>query len=205
MRFFNCLMSIKSTKACLTFVSLMLSLPTFALNFQSMIFDISKIALANEISITSIYHEEGFIKIKGPSYPRGVIELFSNRLLFAHDMAIYQLSDAVSFHLKDEFIIVLRPKEDTFQRKVQYVTFTSPSPREQMTKDGTVKGQCSLEGAEVVIKGDFEGKTLCVKGVWEFKVPLVPSINTDFIHLSVSQRMMNHQEIIKDYRTFRIP
>jgi len=204
MRPFNSLASLRSMKACLTFVSLMISFPTLALNFRSMIFDISKIALANEISITSISQEEGFIKIKGPSYPRGVIEVFSKRLLFAHDMAVYQLSDAVSFLVTGEFMIVLRPNEDTFKGKVQYVTFTSPSPREQMTKDGTIKGRCSREGAEVVISGDFEGKALCVKGAWEFKAPLLQSSETDFIHLSASQRMMN-QEIIKDYRTFRKP
>jgi hypothetical protein len=203
MRPFNSLGSFRSLKACLTFVSLLLSFPTLGLDFQSMIFDISKIALANEISITSISQEEGFIKIKGPSYSRGVIEVFSKRLLFAHDMAIYQLSDAVSFPEKDEFLIVLRPKEDSFVGKVQYVTFTSPSPREKIPRDMLIKGRCSREGAEVLITGDVEGKATCVKGGWEFKVSLQSS-NTDFLHLSASQRMIS-QEIIRDYRTFQKP
>lgn len=204
MRSFNNLVCLKITKACLTFLSLLLSYPLLALDFRSMIFDISKIALTNEISITSISHEEGFIKIKGPAFPRGVIEVFSKRLLFAHDMAVYQLSDAVSFLEKDEFLVILRPPEDNLVGKVQYVFFTSPSPREKISKDTIVKGRCSREGTEVVITGDIEGKALCVKGGWEFKLPLLQSSKTDFIHLSASQRMMN-QEIIKDYRTFRRP
>jgi hypothetical protein len=204
MRPFNSLASLRDTKACLTFMSLLLSFPVFALDIRSMIFDISKIALENEISVTSISNEEGFIKIKGPVYPKGVVEVFSNRLLYAHDMAIHQLSDAVSFLEKDEFLIVLRPKVDSLARKDQYVTFTSPTPRERISKDTVIKGQCSREGAEVVINGDFEGKALCVQGAWQFKVPLLQSSEGDFIHLWASQRMMN-QEIIKDYRTFRIP
>jgi hypothetical protein len=169
-----------------------------------MIFDISKIALANEISITSISHEEGFIKIKGPTYPRGVLEVFSKRLLYSYDMADYQLSDAVSFLEKDEFLIVLRPKDELLEGKVQYLTFTSPLPREKISKDSVVKGRCSREGAEVMISGDVEGKASCVKGTWEYKVLIVPSNGSEFISLIASQRMMN-QEIIKDYRTFRKP
>ncbi len=204
MRFFKSLASSISIKVCLTFVSLLMTSLAFALNFRSMIFDISKIALENEISVTSISNEDGFIKIKGPSYPRDVIQVFSKRLLFAHDMGIYQLSDSVPIMEKEEFTIVLRPKEDSLAKKDNYVTFTFPSPREEISKDTVIKGRCSREGAEVLIGGDIDGKASCKNGVWEFKVPPTVSNDSDFISLTASQRMMD-QEIIKDYRTFLKP
>lgn len=204
MRSFNNLARNISLRACLIFLSLLMSFSTLALDIRSLIFDISKIALENEISVTSISNEDSFIKIKGPTYSRGVIQEFTKRLYFANDMATYEMSDVVPFLEKEEFVIVLRPREDTFVRKDQYVIFTSPSQREKISKDEMIKGRCSREGAEVILGGDVEGKAMCIKGGWEFKVSVLPSRDSDFISVTASQRMMN-QEIVKDYRSFLLP
>lgn len=119
-------------------------------------------------------------------------------------MSTYNFTDAVPFLENDEFIVILKPKENSTTGKANFVTITSPGPRHNIASYTMLEGQCSREGADVVIAGDLEGKTQCAGGVWKFKVPLIKKKDSELIAINVSQRMMN-QDIVIDYRSFQSP
>jgi hypothetical protein len=165
-----------------------------------LIFEVTNLAIEQGVDISTISNEGLYIKINGTSTDKLKVNRFAGELMQQSKMKPHKFSDSVPFWKNGEYVIIIMLKDSPINTE-NFVTISSPAPREIITPQTLLEGKCSREGADVLISGDIEAKVKCKNGSWNYRILKADLKQTGFIGVSVSQRLID-QEMIRYYRSF---
>ena len=153
-----------------------------------------------KLHITALTNNETYIKLEGSSPSQTSAYHLAEKIFHAKSLRPYRFVDVIPFWEREKFTIIL---QKSVKKKLvhSYVIFTSPPVREPLTANIKLKGLCSRDGGDVVISGDLQGKTVCIKGEWQLSPPPLKKSNLPIRGVSAHQIMIN-QDMVKDYRSF---
>lgn len=172
--------------------------------FSGLLLYIGQIILDPEISINVMADNEDFVELKGTAPNQLDAYLLAEKLFYSKMKKDFEFVDVIPFWENNSFTFILKKtSHHSIGNGSSFIRIQAPPIRKLLSNKLLLKGSCSVNVTEILISGDINGKTQCLKGSWEFQVDLLIS-KLPIIGVSISHRLIN-QKIIRDFRSFLLP
>ena len=170
--------------------------------FSMIIYYVGQMILDPGISIKGITDHSDYIKFKGHSQNQLQAYLLAEKLLSSNMQKEFKFEDIVPFwNEKNKSFIFILKKSDGFQSK-NSLTIESPLPRANVNGSLQFSGGCSSDSEDILISGDFSGKTKCKDHRWKIQFPKVTGNRLPLLGIKVMQKN-NKQKYLKNFRSFK--
>lgn len=167
--------------------------------FSMMMYYVGLMMLDQGVSINEITDQDEYIVMKGVAPDQRTAYLLAEKLFKSRMQREFHFEDIVPFWKKNEFTFILKkPKAKNQQLNIE---INSPLTRAALDEKFSLEGSCSKEGSELTVSGDFQGKTICKKGLWTIELS-AQNISFPIVGVKVSQGLRGYEN--HDYRSFLI-
>ncbi len=179
--------------------------PTYATAqppFSMIMYYVGQMIFDPGISINQITDHSEYIKLKGQARNKLQAYLLAEKLLHSNMQKDFKFEDVVPFwnNKSNTFTFIL--KKSVVLKNNTSITIESPLPRAQLKGVVKLYGVCHTESKNVIISGDFTGKTECTNGRWLINFTERSKRNLPILGIKIYQKTIK-QKFKKDFRSIK--
>ncbi len=170
--------------------------------FSMMMYYVGQMILDPGINIKQITDHTEYIKLKGQARNKLQAYLLAEKLLYSNMQKEFKFEDVVPFwnNKSKTFTFILKKSADL--KSNTSITIESPLPRAQLKGAVQLYGVCDKESKNVIISGDFTGKTECTNGRWLINFTERTKSNLPILGIKIFQKTIK-QKFKKDFRSIK--
>ena len=170
--------------------------------FSMIMYYVGQMILDPGISINQITDHSEYIKLKGQARNKLQAYLLAEKLLHSNMQKEFKFEDVVPFwnNKSNTFTFIL--KKSVVLKNNTSITIESPLPRAQLKGVVKLYGVCHTESKNVIISGDFTGKTECTNGRWLINFTERSKRNLPILGIKIYQKTIK-QKFKKDFRSIK--